>query len=138
MIIATVAAIMFFFGSSDTELFGTLMTKYAEDPIKNTVLDEERREKALESLSVLNDDIDVLNKQIFDAVEQLNSLVKNYNSTPQEFDKLFSSTLTKRQENFNKLWDQRVIMLSHIQPEEWQTIISKAKKAAKEEQDNSK
>jgi len=131
MIIATVAAILLFFGASDSDgLFGTLMTKYAEDPIKNTILDEARRGLALEKLSVLKDDINEFNKQSAEDIEQFSKLIKNYESSPEDFNKLFSSMMTKRQEEVSKIWDARGAMLEHIQPEEWKTIISSAKTAA--------
>ena len=132
MIIATVAAIMFLFGSSGG-MFGTLTTKYAEKPIKNIIIDEGRREMALKSLSLLNDDIDEFNKQISDAEEQFSSLVKNYNSTPEDFNKLFSTTFAERQEQIDNIWKQRSDMLTNIKPEEWKKIIASAESAAQEE-----
>jgi len=134
MIVATVAAILILFGSSDSNgLFGTLMIKYAEDPVKNTIADEARRELALKSLSVLKDDIDDFNKQNSEDIEQFSKLVKNYNSSPEDFNKLFSSMLAKRQEQVDKIWEDRGEMLNHIQPEEWQTIISSAKTEAQKQ-----
>ena len=77
-------------------------------------------------------DIEEFNKQISDAVEQFSSLVKNYKSTPEDFDTLFSSTFTKRQQQINKIWKHRSDMLTNIKPEEWKEIIAGVKSAAQE------
>ena len=66
-------------------------------------------------------------------IDQFGGLVKNYNSTAEEFDSTFSSGVAKRQEVLDKVWEDRSKMLSHIAPEEWQTILSSAKLKAEEE-----
>ena len=130
MIIATVAALLIIFGGSAGSFFGQLMTKYAEDPIKNTITDEQRRELALEGLSLLNNDIENFNEQISDDIEQFGKLIKNYESTSEDFDNTFSSMLAKRQDILDKILEHRSTMLVHIQPEEWKTIINSAKAEA--------
>ena len=132
MIIATVAALLIIFGGSAGGFFGQLMTKYAEDPIKNTITDEQRRELALEGLSLLNNDIENFNEQISDDIEQFGKLIKNYESTSEDFDNTFSSMLAKRQDILDKIWEHRSTMLVHIQPEEWKTIINSAKAEAQQ------
>lgn len=130
MIIATVAAIMFFFGSSENGFFGSLMTKFIEDPIKLTIEDEKRQEKALESLSLLNENIEEFNNQISDTVDKFRSLVSDYNSTPEEFDSLLSISFEKRERDLKNILELRKEMLSHITPDEWQKIYSQATSAA--------
>ena len=132
MIVGTIAVLMYFFGSSGG-MFGILMTKYAEEPIKIVIMDEERQEMALESLSILDDDIDLLNKQIVEGVEQFSSLVEDYNSTPEEFHNLFSETFAERKDQIDSLLKHRSNLLANIEHDEWEEIIDSAKSAAQEE-----
>lgn len=85
---------------------------------------------ALQGLSVVNDDISDLNTSVSKGDKQLEALIKNYNSKPEDFDQLFSSVLTKRNQQVDKLWDGRQAMLTHIQADEWRAIMTGAKAAA--------
>ena len=119
-----------FFGGAGDALFSDFMTPYVKDQIKIAIGDEGRRKLALKGLSVVDDDISDLNKQLSKDTEQVEKLIRNYNSKPEEFDQLFSSTLAKRQQETERLWDDRKAMLQHIQPDEWRAIISGARAAA--------
>ena len=133
MLIAATAAIMIYFGGSAGGFFGGLTMNFIEDPIEETITDEARRKDALEGLSLLKEDIENFNKYVSEDIDQFAKLVKNYNSTPEEFDSTFSSGVAKRQEVLDKVWEDRIKMLSHISPEEWQTILSSAKLKSEEE-----
>ena len=133
MLIAATAAVLIYFGVSSGGFFGELTLNFIEDPIEKTISDEQRRELALEELSLLQDDIEEFNELVTEDIEKFSELVKNYNSTPEEFDNTFSSMVTKRQEMLNKVWEDRSKMLSNISPDEWQTIVSIAKSKAEEE-----
>jgi hypothetical protein len=111
-------------------MYGRLIANYTDDPIKITITDESRRELALKNLSVLKNDIEEFNKQSTQDIEKFTGLVKNYESQPNDFDSLFSTVISNRQEQLDKIWNDRSDMLSHIQPDEWQTIISSAKAEA--------
>ncbi len=133
MLIAATAAILIYFGGSAGGFFGGLTMNFIEDPIEKTITDEARRKDALEGLSLLKEDIENFNKYVSEDIDQFAKLVKNYNSTPEEFDSTFSSGVAKRQEVLNKVWEDRSKMLTHISSEEWQTILSSAKLKAEEE-----
>jgi len=130
MIAATLLALYLLFFSAGHDQFGTLMENYVKDQMKVVIVDEGHRKLALQGLSVVNDDISDLNKTVSKGDKELEVLIKNYNSKPEEFDQLFSSVLTKRQQQVNKLWDDRQAMLIHIQADEWRAIINGAKAAA--------
>jgi len=130
MIAATLLALYLLFFSAGHDQFGTLMENYVKDQMKVVIVDEGRRKLALQGLSVVNDDISDLNKTVSKGDKELEVLIKKYNSKPEEFDQLFSSVLTKRQQQVNKLWDDRQAMLIHIQADEWRAIINGAKAAA--------
>jgi hypothetical protein len=110
-------------------MFGKLMTNYVEDPIKHIIFDESRRELALKSLSGLKDDIEEFNSMNMEDIERFTNLIKNYESTREEFDHTFSVMLSNRQEIIIKIWADRSELLSNIQPEEWKAIIDSAKTA---------
>ena len=126
MIAATILALLLIFGVGGGP-FGELMTKYAKDPIKTTVVEEDRREQALKELKALKKAVKEFNKGVSKDIKQFHKLVENYDSTPEEFDQMFANVLAKRQQEVDKIWDRRSAMLTHINADEWQAIISSAK-----------
>ena len=126
MIAATILALLLIFGVGGGP-FGELMTKYAKDPIKTTVVEEDRREQALKELKALKKAVKEFNKGVSKDIKQFHKLVENYDSTPEEFDQMFANVLAKRQQEADKIWDRRSAMLTHINADEWQAIISSAK-----------
>jgi ABC-type Na+ efflux pump permease subunit len=133
MVVAALLALFLFFGMSGGGSIGELMTEYTKDPIKTTIADEGRRKAALKELSSLKKAIKEFNKGVSKDVKQFDKLVKNYNSTPEEFDQMLSAMLTKNKQEVGNIWEQRSAMLTHIQADEWQTIISGAKAAQEKE-----
>jgi hypothetical protein len=138
MIAAALLAIYLLLFSAGHDQLGVMMEQYVKDPMKVVIKDERRRKQALQGLSVVNDDISDLNKQVATANKKLEILIKNYNSTPEEFDLLFSSTLAKREQQINQIWIDRQAMLTHIQEDEWRTIMSRAKTEAEKKESNKK
>ena len=134
MIAAALLAFFVYFGLSGGGSFGELMTDYAHDPMKTTVEDEDRRTMALKELDSLKDAIKDFNKHVSKDVKQFDKLVKNYDSTPEEFDRMLSSVLSNNRQDVEIIWERRSAMLTHIQSGQWKTIISSAKAAQAEEQ----
>jgi len=131
MIAATVLAIIILMGGGS--MFGNLMSNYIEDPIESTIVEEDRREMALDAHDDLRDAISELNKQTSNDIEKLNELVENYESKPQEFDALLADAFTRRGQEAEVIWKRRSAMLAHIEADEWQTIINSAKAEAEED-----
>ena len=131
MIAATILALLLIFGVGGGP-FGELMTKYAKDPIKTTVVEEDRREQALKELKALKKAVKEFNKGVSKDIKQFHKVVENYDSTPEEFDQMFANVLAKRQQEVDKIWDRRSAMLTHINADEWQAIISSAKAKVEE------
>jgi hypothetical protein len=132
MLAALLLGLYLHFGGSN-DLVGTLMTQHVKEQVKKTILDKERLKLSLKGLSIVNDDIKDLNEQLSKDLGQMEKLIKDYDSKPEDFDRLFSSTLTKRQKLTDKIWDDRTAMLQHVKADEWQAIISGAKAAAEKE-----
>lgn len=126
MIAATILAILIIFGVGGGP-FGELMTKYTKDPIKQTIVEEDRQKMALHELKSLKGAIKDFNKHVSKDIKQFDKLVKNYESTPEQFDQMISGVFTKRKQEVETLWEQRSAMLTHIKADEWQTIVSSAK-----------
>jgi hypothetical protein len=118
-----------FFGGADETMYRVFTTSYVKDQVRIAIPDEKRRELALKGLEAVHDDFRDLNKQVSKDVAQLEKLIKNYNSKPENFDQLFSSALAKRQKQTDKIWNDRKAMLQHIQPDEWRAILSGARAA---------
>ena len=131
MIAATILAILILMGGGG--MFGELMADYVEDPIKATILEEDRRKLALDAHDELEDAIKEFNKQTSKDIKQLNELVENYESTPEAFNQLFTDAFARRKQEVEELWKQRSAMLAHIKHDEWQTIIKSAKVEAAED-----
>jgi hypothetical protein len=130
MIAATLIAIYMLFFNAGHDQLGTLMENYVKDQIKAVIADEGRSNLALQGLSVVKDDINDLNKSVAKSNKQLEALIKDYNSKPEEFDQLFSSVQEQRNRQVDRLWDDRQAMLTHIKADEWQAIMTGAKAAA--------
>ena len=135
MIAAAIIGLLLIFGLGGG-VFGELMTKYAEDPIKTTIVEEDRREQALDELKSLEKTIKGLNKGVSKDMKAFQKLVEDYDSTPEDFDNLFASVFQNREQEVNAIWEQRSALLTHIRADEWQTIISSAK--AEMEEDRNK
>jgi len=124
---------LFMLYSGGGNVLGTMMTQHVTDQAKKNIPDEERRKLTLKKLAVVNDDIKKLNEQLSKDLGQMEKLIKDYDSKPEDFDRLFSSVLARRQELVDKIWDDRTAMLQHIHPDEWQAIMSGARAAAEKE-----
>ena len=138
MIAATLYAMYLLFFSSGHEQFGVLMEQYVKDQMNIVILDEPRREMALKSLAIVKDDITDLNKLVTSDDKQLEKLIKDYHSRPEQFDQLFSSALNKRQALTDKLWDDRQAMLTHIEAGEWKSIMRGAMAEAEKKKSKGK
>ena len=132
MIAATILAIWIIFGGSGG-LFGDFTTEYVKAPIKDTIVEKDRREQALDGLDSLKDAIKDFNKNVSKDIKQFDKLVKNYDSTPEAFDQMVSGSFARRQQEIETIWKRRSAMLAHTNADEWQTIISSAKAEAEED-----
>jgi hypothetical protein len=126
MIAAAILALLLIFGVGGG-VFGELMTEYAKDPVKDTVVEEDRREQALDELKSLEKAVKELNKGVSKDIEAFHKLVEDYDSTPADFDSMFSSAITRREQEVSAIWERRNALLAHIRADEWQTIIASAK-----------
>jgi hypothetical protein len=125
MIAAAILALFLIFGFGGGG-FGELMTKYAEDPVKDTLVDEDRREQALDELKSLEKSVKELNKGVSRDMKAFHKLVEDYDSKPADFDTMFASAIARREQEVNAVWERRSAMLTHIRADEWQTIIASA------------
>jgi hypothetical protein len=135
MLAAILLGLFLSFGGGGGSLLGTMMTQHVTDQTRKNIPDEERRKLALKGLSAVNDDIKKLNEQLLKDLGQMETLIRDYDSQPEDFDRLFSSVLAKRQELVDKIWDDRTALLQHVKPEEWQAIMSGAKAAMEKDAD---
>ncbi len=135
MIAAAIIGLFLIFGLGGG-VFGELMTKYAEDPIKTTIVEEDRREQALDELKSLEKAVKGLNKGVTKDVKAFRKLVEDYDSTPEDFDNMIASVFERREQEVNAIWERRSALLTHIRADEWQTIIAGAKADMEEDRKN--
>jgi hypothetical protein len=107
------------------------MSDHAKKPMKSTITDDDRRKQTLHDLSSIDKSIKAFNKGVSADTKQLDKLVDDYSSTPEAFDDLVASAFSRRQQEIDEIWKRRQAMLQHIEPEEWQAIVSSAKASAK-------
>lgn len=124
MLIALMLGVLVLFGAGGDALFGGPWLEQGKKQIKLAVTDDARRESVLKGLSRVDGDIKALNKQVANTEQQMRNLVRNYRSTPEEFDALFSSALANRKRLVEVLLEDREGMLKDIRPDEWQSIIA--------------
>ncbi len=124
---------LFLLFSGGGNVLGTMMTQHVTDQVRKNIPDEERRKLALKGFAVVKDDIKKLNELLSKDLGQMEKLIKDYDSKPEDFDRLFSSVLARRQELVDKIWDDRTAMLQHVQADEWQAIMSGARAAAEKD-----
>ena len=135
MIAAAIIGLFLIFGLGGG-VFGELMTKYAEDPIKTTIVEEDRREQALDELKSLEKAVKGLNKGVSKDVKAFRKLVEDYDSMPEDFDAMIASVFERREQEVDAIWEERSALLTHIQADEWQTIIAGAKADMEEDRKN--
>ena len=131
MIAATILAIFILFGGGGG-LFGNLMSEYVEDPMEAAIVEEGRREVALDKLDDLQDAIKDFNKAVSKDIKRFHELVENHDSKPEDFDQMLAGVFEQRNQEVENFWQLRKAMLAHINADEWQTIVSSAKAKAKE------
>jgi hypothetical protein len=107
--------------------FGELATKYLEDQVKAVLPDGERRGRAVSALSIATDDIDDLNEAVSRQLKQFEKLVKDYDSKPADFDRLFETASDEHLRQLDKIWGDREALLEHIRPDEWKAIMAGAR-----------
>jgi len=119
MIIATLLFVCYLFsGGAGDAIFSGFITPEVKDQIKVAIPDKDRREPALKGFAAVNDDFGDYNKQVSKDLAQMEKLIKNYDSKPEDFDQLFSSALAKRTQQVDKIWDDYKAMLQHIRGDE--------------------
>ena len=136
MLVALLAAylsFMAFFGTGGDGRFGELMTRYAGDQIEATIQEKDRRKAALRGLDQVNDHLNAFNRQVSGDLKALEKLILDYDSKPEDFDRLFADALANNQKLEEKLWDARQAMLGHIEAGEWQTIMKGAETEQKKQ-----
>ena len=135
MIVATVIAILLLFGLSGGP-FEPLLPEYAEDPIEATIDDEDRREQALDALDSVGEAVEDFYEGVAEDIEALDDLVRDYDSKPEDFERLFDSAMARRRHQVGRIWTKRSALLRHITAEEWPVIVRSARAAAEADEDS--
>lgn len=116
------------FGSENAAL-GALMARHLEAPLKAAVSDDARRAGALRALGRARDRIDALNASVRKDTARVEKLIRRYDSTAQDFDRVFEAALGERRQQMEQIWERRAELLSHVTREEWNAAIAAARAA---------
>lgn len=133
MIWAALFTFLFYSGGGGT--FGKFMADYVEAPLTQVVSDDKRRKKALDTLDGLKDDLHTFNDDVQDDTEAFGALLKDYDSTPEAFDRLTAAVFQKGETTLEALWEDRSKMLENLTAEEWNAVVTKAEAAQKTAED---
>lgn len=127
-----VALLIVLFGGafgSDSQGVGVLMARHLQAPLKAAVADDARRAGALRALGRARDDIEALNKAMRKDTAEVEKLIRRYDSTAQDFDRVLHAALDRRQRQMERIWTHRAELLSHVSREEWDQAIAAARVA---------
>jgi hypothetical protein len=127
-----VALLIVLFGGafgSDSQALGVLMARHLQAPLKAVVADDARRAGALRALGRARDDIEALNKAMRKDAAEVEKLIRRYDSTAQDFDRVIDTALDRRQRQMERIWTHRAELLSHVSREEWDRAIAVARAA---------
>jgi hypothetical protein len=127
MLIALMIALFYGSGGVSGTLLGELTLKHLKAEVKAAIPDEARRELALKALSKATDDIEDLNEKLQEDLAGFEELVRDHDSRPADFDRLFEARSADHLRRVDRIWAHRAAMLQHVQPEEWSTIIQRAR-----------
>ena len=106
------------FGSDDSDPLIDL-----REHVQSTVHDSDRADAMLVSLDQLDQLLIESAKLLVEVAQQESVLFADYDSTPQDFQAIFSETSRKRQELQKAMLDVHLVFKARATPEEWASIL---------------
>ena len=118
------------FGKKETDEFEPV-SEWIEDKrerVAENIKDPDKKNDMLAVVDQLEKDLMELDRIIQKLYANLNTLNGNYNSTPEEFRKVFSEFEAERKEIRDRIIDSRFKMRNLSTPEEWEEITDYSKR----------
>ena len=106
---------------------GEWLIKESKNQFKEVIQDKERSKKAMGILDEMIRDAKNFNREVEKAEKKLEKLVKDYRSTREDFNQLFSEVQGKREASTAKVLDRVPDLKKNILSEEWANAFKDAK-----------
>ena len=104
---------------------GEWLIKDSKNQFKEVIQDKERSKKTMKILDEMIRDAKSFNKEAGKAEKNLEKLVKDYRSTREDFNQLFSGIKGNRESSTAKILDRLPDMKKNITREEWEKAFNK-------------
>jgi hypothetical protein len=128
--VALFVYLSFLLGGSSEIFLGEWLITESKNQFKEAIQDMERSKKAMEILDEMIREAKNFNREAGNAEKNLGKLVKDYRSTREDFNQLFSEVRGKREASTPKVLDRLPDLKRNILREEW----AKAFKGVKQPQ----
>jgi transketolase len=114
--------------TGSTPIFhGEWLIKDSKKEFKEVIKDKDRSRKTMEVLDEMIHEAKDFNKETVKAEKNLKKLVKDYGSTREDFNQLFSDIQGKRQASTAMILDKLPDMKKNILREEWENAFKDVK-----------
>jgi hypothetical protein len=123
-----IAALIIYLSSlmGGSQIFlGEWLIKDSKSQFKEVIQDKERSQKAMEILDEMIREAKVFNGEAGKDEKKLGKLVKDYRSTREDFNQLFSAAQGKREASTAKVLDRIPDLKRNILREEWAKAFKK-------------
>jgi uncharacterized protein YdiU (UPF0061 family) len=125
-----IAALIIYLSSlmGGSQIFlGEWLIKDSKNQFKEVIQDKERSKKAMEILDVMIREAKGFNQEAGKDEKKLDKLVKDYRSTREDFNQLFSEVQGKREASTAKVLDRFPDLKRNIPREEWTKAFKETK-----------
>lgn len=119
LIIIFVSYIFSIMGGSSDILLGEWLIKESPNQFKVVIQDKERSKQAMKVVNVMIKEAKKFNSEAGKDEKKLEKLVLDYNSTPEDFNQLFSSIQARREASSAKILEMFPDLKKSITREEW-------------------
>ena len=114
-------------GGSSNIFLGEWLIKESKNQFKEVIQDKERSKKAMEILDEMIREAKNFNREAGKTEKGLEKLVKDYRSTREDFNQLFSEIQGKREASTAKILDRIPDLKKNIPREEWAKAFKEGK-----------
>lgn len=120
--------IIFLGGNGGLAQVGNFYIKQAREYIGDEVKDPARKKEAKAAAKAAEKGLLTFAKQNRKDGKELRKLIKDYASTPAQFDAQIEATLSRQHETITAIFASRQTMLKSITQEEWTAIVADARR----------
>lgn len=117
-------------GGSSNIFLGEWLIKESKNQFKEVIQDKERSKKAMEILDEMIREAKGFSREAEKDEKKLEKLAKDYRSTREDFNQLFSEAQGKREASSAKVLDRIPDLKRNIPREEWAKAFKEGKSAA--------